>query len=56
MSCTAGGALACEADWLCVYIHVCCADVAPHTIPYARAEPLTAPPSVTDADRLVRVE
>ncbi len=56
MSRAAGGALACEADWLCVYIHVCCADVAPHTAPCARAVPPTAPPSVTDADRPVRVE
>ncbi|CSW32103.1 Uncharacterised protein [Shigella sonnei] len=56
MSHAAGGVLACEADWLCVYIHVCCADVAPHTAPCARAVPPTAPPSVTDADRPVRVE
>src|SRR5699024_5570075 len=56
MSRAAGGALACEADWLCVYIHVCCADVAPHTAPCARVVPQTAPPSVTDADRPVRVE
>lgn len=56
MSRAAGGALAYEADWLCVYIHVCCADVAPHTSPSARTEPPTAPPSVTDAERPVRVE
>ncbi len=37
MSRAAGGALACEADWLCVYIHVCCADVAPHTAPLCQS-------------------
>ena len=50
----AGGALACEADWLCVYIHVLRGCLR-HTALCARAVPPTALP-VTDADRPVRVE